>query len=150
MEVLMSKYIKSVFCAAMGFALLGIAALAQETAQLPDTLFDNPNDRLTRACGQDMATYCSSVLPGDGRLGSCLYGHQDLLSEACYEANAEIGELLESVFDLFYGFYAACTIDLQTHCAKEEIAGARHVRCLMEKRQLASEACQSALPTVIP
>ncbi|MEL6487913.1 MAG: cysteine rich repeat-containing protein, partial [Pseudomonadota bacterium] len=65
-----------------------------------------------KVCGADIADFCSEVLPGSGRLQSCLYAHQDLISDECFAANEQTGVMLETVFDGYYAFLEVCNADL--------------------------------------
>ena len=59
------------------------AALAEEaTPAAPAT--HAPSVR--KACTADAKTYCHGILPGLGRLKSCMKSHYDELSEACRTA----------------------------------------------------------------
>jgi len=58
-------------------------AQAQGTGQKPS------GDPLVKACKEDVAKYCSSVLPGSGRIVNCLKDHYKDLSQECYECLAK-------------------------------------------------------------
>ena len=46
-------------------------------------------------CKTDLKAYCSQVNPGNGRIISCLYAHEDRLSESCDAATEDLANLLD-------------------------------------------------------
>lgn len=83
-------------------------------------------------CEGDIETYCASVTPGDGRLATCLYSHSDRISDACHEATAAVGVILESFFDRISTTYESCSGDIHTYCDGVAAGGGRIMACLMQ------------------
>ncbi|MGB0694321.1 MAG: cysteine rich repeat-containing protein [Rhodospirillaceae bacterium] len=97
-------------------------------------------------CQEDIAFYCQDVEPGDGRLAACLYAHTATLSDDCFAATQGIAVALEGMFDRLSNIYEACSGDIQTHCAGEEVGEGRLVKCLAGQEAALSEACSDMLP----
>ena len=38
---------------------------------------------MATGCSEELDAYCSNVLPGNGRIIACTYGHEDKLSDRC-------------------------------------------------------------------
>ncbi len=61
-----------------------------------------------KACAGDIKKYCGAVVPGDGRLGQCLFQHMSELSEPCrkFAMHGGAGHELASLTDIDR-YYAA-------------------------------------------
>ena len=94
-----------------------------------------------KVCGADIADFCSEVLPGSGRLQSCLYAHQDLISDECFAANEQTGVMLETVFDGYYAFLEVCNADLNKVCSEVEQGGGAQLQCLKDNMSAISADC---------
>lgn len=66
-----------VLAALLGLALSGALA-APAAAQ--------DRKALRQACHEDLARYCSDVMPGGGRIIACMQGHATQLTPACSDA----------------------------------------------------------------
>jgi hypothetical protein len=129
-------------------ALLSITACvsAQENHGADDAV-KHPT-RFDQACNIDIEKFCSNVLPGDGRIASCLYAHTDVLDDACFEATSQIGVILEDIFDYMEAFWIACQSDLNQVCQGVETGGGRVIDCLQENQMNISAGCNAAMPGV--
>ena len=96
---------------------------------------------IVTACETDIATYCEQVAPGNGRVLSCLYAHEDLLSEACDAATSESSDLLDFFFSRLQVVAAACGEDAVKHCSEVSIGGGRLFACLKENEATLSPGC---------
>lgn len=97
------------------------------------------------ACEEEIATHCSAVEPGDGRLISCLYAHENLASEACDAATTERLDLLDQFFFRVRTVYEACVADAYTHCNETERGGGRLIACLKDAGDAVSGGCREQL-----
>jgi hypothetical protein len=76
-------------------ALLSTSTLAQNAQQ---------------ACAGDIATYCSGMQQGEGRVAQCLRSHKDQLSPGCQRGMAQTTTLMKEVVQ-------ACEDDVHRYCA---------------------------------
>ena len=111
-------------------ALFSIASFGASHAQ-----------EISEQCSGDIAQYCASVTPGDGRVGACLYAHTDRLSEACFAASAPMSTVLESFFDNITEIYQFCSVDIQNHCSNEQMGTGKMMMCLVEKTDEITPMC---------
>lgn len=84
-----------VACVACAVALYALASPARAGGDLPPqpdyhsappTYYAPPVRAGWTACAPDVRRYCPNVLPGGGRILSCLAGNKDRLTLACHDA----------------------------------------------------------------
>ena len=77
---------------------MGAIAAAQKAASPAP----KPIPTGVKACERDIRRFCSEVKPGEGRVGSCLYGHLSELSKPCrrYAGHGGKGHELECLRDI--------------------------------------------------
>lgn len=96
---------------------------------------------LLESCKADVAEFCSKVTMGDGRVMSCLYAHEDSLSEACDAATDDIGDLIDGFFSGIREAYAICAPDIEKNCSDVKIGQGRLVSCLAENQKTLGKDC---------
>lgn len=96
---------------------------------------------LLESCKTDIVELCSKVTPGDGRVMSCLYAHEDSLSEACDAATADIGDLIDGFFSGVREAYAICAPDIEKNCSDVKIGQGRLVSCLASNQATLGKDC---------
>jgi len=116
---------------AAGFALLCSSALAQ-----------GPVQGVLEACESEIATYCDQVTPGDGRLMSCMYAHEDKISDTCAASIVDMADALDFLFANVSDALALCSADIEANCATVEFGGGRILSCLKENADKVSSDCQ--------
>lgn len=126
-----------------GFVAVLVMALAQE-AMAQSTIVE----KVTKACGSEVQTYCSQVTPGRGRLLSCLYAHEDKLSAQCINTLYDGLAMLERALDSISFWVTQCDQDIDKFCAATEMGAGRIARCLLENKGNLSERCTSAIDEV--
>jgi hypothetical protein len=95
-------------------------------------------------CKTELATYCSTVTPGRGRIAACLFAHSDKLSEQCGVA-FEVGLIqLEFILSTVSYVVEQCYSDLDEYCEGVVIGGGRIQQCLSENRDKLEQKCQTA------
>ena len=85
---------------------------------------------------------CSTVSPGDGRLISCMYAHENHLGEKCANSIADFGNILDFVFSNIRGAMETCIGDIKKHCADTEFGGGRMMSCPSEKAADITQECK--------
>jgi hypothetical protein len=125
------------------FVAVLLVALAQE-AIAQSTIVQ----KVTKACGSEVQTYCSQVTPGRGRLLSCLYAHEDKLSAQCINTLYDGLAMLERAVDSISYWVTQCDQDIDTYCAATEMGEGRIARCLLNHKADLSERCTSAIDEV--
>ena len=97
-------------------------------------------------CKTDLKAYCSQVTPGNGRIISCLYAHEDRLSESCDAATEDLANLLDWFLESVRYVMDQCADDIQEHCAKIAFGGGRIFSCLIEKEPSLTVGCKTLVP----
>ncbi len=109
---------------------------------------ENLIDSVANGCDKELATYCSEVTPGEGRVLACLYAHGDKLSARCeyalYDAAAQLDRAIEALTYLAN----ECRADMREHCAGTEPGEGRLIMCLHDKRDKISERCVRAMDDI--
>ncbi|PLX37719.1 MAG: hypothetical protein C0606_05435 [Hyphomicrobiales bacterium] len=93
------------------------------------------------ACEADVAKLCEGVEPGNGRILSCIYAHENSISEKCGEEFADFGDLLDAVFFEVATAFATCAPDLEKHCSDVAAGGGRLLTCLHDVQPKLEPEC---------
>jgi hypothetical protein len=105
-------------------------------------------EMVTKACQKEIDAYCSQVTPGEGRLLSCFYAHEDKLSVQCINALYDGMATLERAVEAISYVANQCRDDIDTLCG-ETVPGERRVaECLVEKKAEVSPTCATAIEEV--
>jgi hypothetical protein len=116
---------------ALSFAVpTGLAAQAEE---------------LFGACASEVASNCSDVEPGHGRLYACLYSHDDKLSDGCLAATADVHDALDFFFEGVRFAKQECMSDIETFCSDVSMGGGRILSCLRGHEDRLEASCGNAL-----
>jgi hypothetical protein len=102
-------------------------------------------EKYLEACESDREQYCSNVVPGNGRLASCLYAHTQVITDDCFDATSEISSQLELFYDLIVTVTAACADDLDMYCSDAEAGGGQKYQCLKEHLPKLSPICSAQI-----
>jgi Golgi apparatus protein 1 len=119
------------------FAILMICATPTEQLAA-QSIFDT--------CKTDLKAYCSQVTPGNGRIISCLYAHEDRLSESCDGATEELANLLDWFLESVRHVMDRCADDIQEHCTNVAFGGGRIFSCLVQKEPSLTDSCKKLVP----
>ena len=116
----------------------GHSALAQESVV----------EMVTNACEKEIDSYCSQVTPGEGRLLSCFYAHEDKLSVQCINALYDGMTALEQAVESMAYVANQCRDDIDTHCGETVPGEGRIAECLLAKKADLSATCSGAIDEV--
>jgi len=105
-------------------------------------------DGVIAGCETEIATYCSQVTPGEGRLLACFYAHEDKLSGQCEYALFVGAAQLEQFAAAVTHLAVACSDDLEKFCAEVELGEGRVGTCLLDHKAEVSDACRQAMDDV--
>ncbi len=110
-------------------------------------LFPDPakSQSVFEACSDDIASQCSTVVPGHGRLNACLYAHEEKLSEACDEVTADVADQLDYFFENMRYVNQECRADLAEFCSEVELGEGRYYFCLKSNSEDLTEECGEVL-----
>ncbi|QFT67916.1 Cysteine rich repeat protein [Labrenzia sp. THAF35] len=97
------------------------------------------------ACEKSIEDLCSGVTPGNGRMISCLYAHEDHLDEACANTISDIGDILDHMFATIRDAMAVCADDIEKQCPNTEFGGGRIMSCLQENAADISPECRASV-----
>ncbi len=104
------------------FLAIASSVLAKEDASLVDSV--------KTGCQKEIASYCESITPGEGRVLSCLYAYQDKLSARCEYALYDAAAQLERVVAAQSYIRSECDGEMQAHCAQTQPGEGRLLQCL--------------------
>lgn len=137
----------------VGLALLVSAiSLSPSRSEAQTPVAENAKARVAAAltkiqagCAGDIAKFCSSVTPGEGRLIFCMMAHEDKISEKCdytlYDASRNLGRAL----DLVEQAADVCWPDIEKHCANAPAGGGHIAQCLLANKANVASDCRTAL-----
>ncbi len=108
---------------------------------------------LMSACEVEIATNCTGVSKGRGRISLCLFAHDDKLSGACKTEVAKVSDsrafkryipagvrsLQGSEYEA--GLRKACTSDANKFCPSVKIGNGRILACLYSRSNSVSKPC---------
>lgn len=118
---------------------LGGAALAAE---------EGLAEMVKESCETELQSYCAEVTPGQGRLLSCLFAHNEKLSGQCEYAVYEASVRLERAVAALTYVAKECDDDVDKFCAKVQAGEGRIVECLKGKSEELTPTCKTALTDV--
>ena len=72
---------------------------------------------------------------------SCLYAHEDSVSEACDAATDDVGDLIDGFFANISDAYATCAPDIEKNCSDVKIGQGRLVSCLASNQEKLGTDC---------
>lgn len=101
--------------------------------------------KIEAGCGGDIAKYCSTVTPGDGRLIFCMMAHEDKISPKCDYTLYEASRKLDRALDLIEQAADVCWPDIEKHCANTSEGGGHIAQCLLANKANVASDCRTAL-----
>ncbi len=102
-------------------------------------------NQVAEACETELANFCSTVTPGQGRLVHCMIAHEDKISAQCQTAIFEAAEIIENRVRAMAEIGLMCEDDLVAHCADVEVGEGRVLQCLADKGDAVSASCRETL-----
>ena len=105
-------------------------------------------DHMMKACETEINTYCSQVMPGEGRLLACFFAHEDKISGRCQYALYEGAAVLEDFTMAVTHVATECHDDLLKFCGEVEVGEGRVGTCLVEHKAEVAESCRQAMDDV--
>lgn len=127
----------SILAAAAAFIGLGGNLYAQDIVET-----------VVQGCEAEIATYCSQVSPGEGRMLACFFAHEDKLSGQCQYALYSASAQLEQAFAALDYVATQCRDDMLKLCADVQLGEGRVIECLKSNQESVSEACNKAVAEV--
>ena len=133
----------------MKFKSIAFCAFSALFAFSGPLLAQDPVTTVVEGCDAEIATYCSQVSPGEGRLLACFYAHEDKLSGKCeYALYSAAAQLDQAVSALNY-LAGQCENDIVSLCANVEMGEGRILDCLAAQEEAVSAECKAAIAQVI-
>ena len=102
-------------------------------------------ERVAKNCRAELDNYCRKVTLGEGRIASCLYAHNDKLSDQCADAIDESLDQLANILSTVRYVAEQCKADMGKHCAGTEVGGYRVYSCLIKHEVNLEAQCKTAL-----
>lgn len=101
--------------------------------------------KMRSSCATELATYCSSVSPGEGRLLLCMQAHDDKVSAPCLYELHQVSQQLHTVAEAMKDASIACKEDIGKFCASIQPGEGRLAQCLASHQGSVSKACVATL-----
>lgn len=86
-------------------------------------------------CKEDIAKFCPSVKPGEGRIMKCLSDHEADLSPECRKRTEDIRKR-------HVAWQNDCSADVAKFCPDIKPGGGRIIRCILKHEKEISEPCR--------
>lgn len=116
---------QSSFVFALFFLVGAIGAASAQTLSYADAI-----DQLAAACRSDLQKYCRGVELGNGRLKTCLDGHQNVVSPQCQQTRAMVYASIARRIAAQRDIGDVCSADIARLCGTSH-ADADLVTCLL-------------------
>ena len=127
--------------------LLTITVMTMFLMIATNTIAD-PLKTMQEGCKVELEKYCSLVTPGDGRLLSCLFAHQDKLSNRCEYALYDGAVQLERAVAALTYVANECRKDFDKFCSGVAPGEGRLKECIDKNIEDVSDRCKSAMKDV--
>ena len=121
---------------ALAAMLLGASGARAEDKALTASL---------EACRAEVAEYCTSITPGQGRVIACLYAHENDLSVKCQYVLFDAAAELQNIMGDMYEVGKACKPDIELLCAGIKQGEGRVLQCLKAKQKALAAPCADAI-----
>lgn len=122
---------------------LRMLALAASVSLLSaPAVAQGPVKGVLEACETEITTYCDEVTPGHGRMLSCMYAHEDKISDECAASIVDLADALDFLFANVGNAVALCAADIEANCSGVEFGGGRILSCLKANADKVSAECQ--------
>jgi hypothetical protein len=108
-----------------------------------------PVETFAKGCETELKTYCSEVVPGEGRVLACLYAHSDKISGRCEYAVYDAAAQLERIIASLAYMANECRDELETFCAEVPIGEGRVLECMEKNESKLSPRCKQAIEDVV-
>jgi Golgi apparatus protein 1 len=103
-------------------------------------------EKVQTACRAEMANFCRSVTPGEGRLMLCMQAHEDKIGNQCGMALFEASRNIEQAANRVEKLANACWSDIQRLCTGAGSIG----QCVLANRESLSPPCQAVVAAIQP
>jgi len=118
--------------------VLVLTPLATSSAQ------ESVAEMVLNGCKTELASYCSTVTPGRGRIAACLLAHNDKLSDQCEDFFEVVLVQLTIILSTISYAIEQCGSDMDQYCEGVMIGGGRIQQCLSQNRDKLEQKCQTA------
>jgi hypothetical protein len=125
--------------------IIAVTVALSATAFLGQTVFAQQEKGILESCVGDIPKYCSDVTPGNGRIISCIYAHEDKISEECSASMVDIGDALDYMYDTVIVAMVICDEDIKKLCPASEIGGGETLSCLTENSSAVTAECKGSV-----
>jgi hypothetical protein len=129
----------TIFFMALAILLLGITSVNAGQGLV---------ETVANGCKIEIEKYCRQVTPGQGRVLSCLYAHEDKLSGKCEYALYDAAVQLERAVASLSYVANECDADLEKFCRSIASGEGRLLDCLEKHDKKVSGRCKQALKDV--
>jgi hypothetical protein len=109
---------------------------------------DDLAESVAKGCEKELASYCTTVTPGNGRILACLYAYSDKLTGQCEYALYDTAVQLERLVATFSYVKNECDADLNKFCSAVDVGKGHLLECLDENSNKISARCAKALKDV--
>lgn len=123
--------------------LLTLIGLAGSVSASNDLVSD-----VQKGCANEIEEYCSQVTPGEKRMLSCFYAHEDKLSGRCQHTLYQASEKLKQAIVALNYVAGQCKDDILAHCADIAMGDGRVAQCLRSNADNISTECKQAMSDI--
>jgi outer membrane protein OmpA-like peptidoglycan-associated protein len=122
------------------------ASLAVSTPAVAQTVgYAGAIDVMARACGADIAKYCSKEPLGGGRVGQCLDRNNTAISPACRASRDALEMLLHKRAVARLAVRKVCDNDIKRLCAGVQPGDGNLMECFAKVRNSVSDKCRQVV-----
>lgn len=139
---------KSAIIILMGSAFLALTPVVEAQNSVAEKVrarLASALQKLQSECGADLAKFCNTVTPGEGRLIYCVMAHEDKISTKCDYALYNASRNMDRALNLVEQAADVCWPDIEKYCADIPEGGGRIAQCLVAKKAVVGQDCQTAL-----
>jgi len=101
-----------------------------------------------KSCQSELEMYCADVTPGHGRVLSCLYAHEDKVSETCDVTISETADIIDAMFEQLRYAKQQCGDDVARLCAEVGAGSGQILSCLQDNEDDLSHDCAELIHNV--
>ena len=125
--------------------MIAITICAVASSGAGDIITRSVESEVLAGCTEELATYCADVIPGEGRIATCLGIYKYKLSVQCKASLAQAGKRMTASLAALRKAFIACREDIPDKCPTLSPGRKNALACLDRLQGNLTVACRTGI-----